>query len=55
MSFKKISTGNSNSVEIVFAAMNFKNIKDDYSEKFADILEKVQSGFTNISQSIIVF
>jgi hypothetical protein len=29
----------------IFAAMNFKKkIKDDYSEKLAELLEKVQSG-----------
>jgi hypothetical protein len=31
--------------EIIFAAMNFKNIKDDYNGKFAEIWEKEQSGF----------
>jgi hypothetical protein len=29
------------SIEIIFAAMNFKNIKDDYSENFAEMLEKL--------------
>jgi hypothetical protein len=32
------------SIEIIFAAINFYNIKDDYSEKFVEILKKVQSG-----------
>jgi hypothetical protein len=31
------------SLEIILAATNFKNIKDDYSEKFAEISEKLQS------------
>jgi hypothetical protein len=29
--------------KVLFAAMNFKKIKDDYREKFAKISEKVQS------------
>jgi hypothetical protein len=35
------SAANSNSL---FAAINLKNFKDDYSGNFAEILEKVQSG-----------
>jgi hypothetical protein len=38
-------------LENIFAAINFKKLKDDYSGKFAAISEKVQSGFSyfNIS------
>jgi hypothetical protein len=31
-------------IEIIFAAMNFKKLKDEYSENFAEISENVQSG-----------
>jgi hypothetical protein len=34
------SAANSNFLENYFAAINFKNIKDDYSGKIAEILEK---------------
>ncbi len=38
----------------MFPAMNFKNIKDDSSEKFADISAKLQSvlSYSNISVNI---
>jgi hypothetical protein len=29
-------------LEIIFAAMNLKNIKDDYNGKFVEISEKVR-------------
>jgi hypothetical protein len=38
-------------LENIFAAINFKKLKDDYIGKFPDISEKVQSGvsYFNIS------
>jgi hypothetical protein len=39
--------GNSNSFENFFAATDFKNIKDDYRGKFAEILEKVLIAVSN--------
>jgi hypothetical protein len=40
-------------LEIIFAATNFKNIKDDYSGKSVKILEKVQSGVSYFDQKCL--
>jgi hypothetical protein len=37
-------------LEIIFAATNFKNIKDDYSGKFGKFSEKAQSGVSYFDQ-----
>jgi hypothetical protein len=45
--------GNSKSYRINFAAMNFRKIKDDYNENFAEILEKVQSGVSYFVEMVV--
>jgi hypothetical protein len=42
-------------IEIIFAAKNLNKIKDDYSEKFKEILEKVQSGSLYADNMALLF
>jgi hypothetical protein len=40
-------------MKFFFAAINFKKIKDEYSERFAEISTNVKSGFSKLRHIII--